>query len=168
MRAVTAVIGGVSGVGLVLGAAFFMASVGSVTQPLAFNHRKHTQDLGLPCTTCHLYAETGARATIPNVEVCGMCHTAALTDSPEEARLVEYIQVGEPIPWRKVYRVPPHVFFSHRRHTSVAEIKCETCHGEIGNMTTPVLKPVVRVSMGRCMDCHWTTDASNDCISCHR
>jgi hypothetical protein len=153
---------------LVLGAASLMSLRGSVDQPLAFSHTKHTEDLGLPCTTCHLYAETGMRATIPNIEVCRMCHTAPLTESEEEVRLVEFIEAGEPIPWSKVYWVEDHVYFSHRRHTSVAGIECETCHGEVKSMAVPVSKPAVKITMDRCMECHWTLGASNDCDSCHR
>ena len=168
MKAATGMSAAAGATVLVLGAALFLGPLESVNQPLVFSHSKHTEDLGLPCTTCHLYAETGTRATIPNIEVCGMCHTAPLTDFPEEARLVEHIQAGEPIPWSKVYWIPDHVFFSHRRHTSVAEIGCETCHGDVGGRATPLTKRLVKISMDRCMDCHWATGASNDCISCHR
>ena len=152
---------------LVLAAAILLPPRGSATQPIRFNHSKHTKDLGLPCTTCHLYAETGARATIPNIEVCRMCHTTLLTESEEEARLVEYIQAGEPIPWRKVYWVPEHVHFSHRRHTSVAEIPCETCHGAIGERSSPVTRRLVNITMDGCVSCHRDAGASDDCISCH-
>lgn len=167
MRAGAAIGAAGSGAALVLAVAIFIPSHGSVTQPIRFNHSKHVEDLGLPCTTCHLYAETGTRATIPNLEVCKMCHSTPLTDSAEEARLVEYIQAGEPIPWRKVYWVPEHVYFSHRRHTSVAEIACETCHGAIGEMSSPVSSPAVKITMDRCISCHRGADASDDCISCH-
>jgi hypothetical protein len=153
---------------LVVVGTFFLGSRGSVHQPIAFNHSKHVEGLGLPCTTCHLYAETGTRATIPNIEVCRMCHTAPLTESPEEALLVEYIQSGQPIPWRKVYWVPEHVYFSHRRHTSVAGIACETCHGAVGERGTPVTRPMVKITMDRCVECHQSAAASRDCISCHR
>ncbi|MDP2956482.1 MAG: cytochrome c3 family protein [Longimicrobiales bacterium] len=153
---------------LVVAGAFFLRSRGAVEQPIAFNHSKHVQDLGLVCTTCHLYAETGTRATIPNIEVCQMCHAQPLTESPEEAVLVEHIQSGQPIRWRKVYWVPDHVYFSHRRHTSVAKIACETCHGAMGEMVAPVSRPMVKITMDRCLNCHKSEGASSDCISCHR
>jgi len=140
----------------------------SVEQPIAFSHQKHVGDMGLDCTICHLYAETGVRATIPNVHVCEMCHAAPLTDSPEEALLVEFIESREPIPWRKVYWTADHVFFSHRRHTAIAEIPCETCHGAVGGMSTPISTQLVEITMDRCVQCHRLESASTDCITCHR
>jgi hypothetical protein len=139
-----------------------------ITQPISFNHRLHVEDLGADCTDCHLYAMTGARATIPNVELCADCHEEPQTESAEEARLVEYIQAAEPIPWRKVYWVPDHVYFSHRRHTGVAGIECETCHGPMGEANEPMRRPAVRLTMDHCMQCHEQTGTSNDCLLCHR
>lgn len=140
----------------------------TIEQPIAFNHRLHLEDLAMDCTDCHLYAESGVRATIPNLEVCSDCHEEAVTESPEEARLVEHIASGERIPWQKVYRVPPHVYFSHRRHTAIAGIDCESCHGVMREQVQPVTRPAVRITMDRCMDCHYETGASNDCLLCHR
>jgi hypothetical protein len=139
-----------------------------ITQPIAFNHRLHVEDLGSECTDCHLYAATGVRATIPNLEVCADCHEEAQTDSAEEALLVEYIQADEPIPWRKIYRVPDHVYFSHRRHTAIGGIECGKCHGAMGEREEPVTRQAIRLSMNRCMECHDEAGVSNDCLLCHR
>ena len=139
----------------------------ALEQPIAFNHELHVEEMGAECTDCHQHVLDGARATIPNIGVCADCHEEAQTDSPEEARLVEYIQAGEPIPWLKVYTVPDHVYFSHRRHAAIAEIACETCHGEVGQQSQPVTRPAVEMTMDHCMDCHEETGASNDCIWCH-
>jgi len=152
----------------VAGAAVTRLVSPSVEQPIAFNHRLHVTDLGSQCTDCHLYAESGVRATIPNLEICSFCHEEAQTESPEEARLVEYLQAGERIPWRKVYRVPNHVYFSHRRHTAIAGLACAECHGVMEEQEQPVSRPAVRISMDRCMDCHDEKGASNDCLLCHK
>lgn len=140
----------------------------SVSQPISFNHRLHVEDLGIDCTDCHLYAETGVRATIPNIQVCADCHIEAQTESAEEAKLVELIGAEEPVAWQKVYWVPDHVYFSHRRHTTLAGIECETCHGAVGARETPVVRQEVRITMDFCMDCHYETETSNDCLLCHR
>ena len=139
-----------------------------VTQPIAFNHRFHLEDVGLDCTDCHLYAKSGPRATIPNLAVCSDCHEEAQGESEQEARLVEYVQQGTLIPWRKVYRVPGHVYFSHRRHTAIGGIECEVCHGQMREREQPVTRPAVQVTMDRCMDCHVEQGVSNDCVLCHR
>lgn len=139
-----------------------------IEQPIEFNHRLHVEDLGSDCTDCHLYAETGVRATIPNIDLCADCHEEAQTESAEEARLVEYIQSQELVPWRKIYRVPDHVYFSHRRHTGPAEIACENCHGEIRSLEASLRRPAIDMSMDFCMDCHYEVGASNDCLLCHK
>lgn len=157
-------------VAVVLGAAAVTVAYverSTIEQPIAFNHHLHVEEQGMDCTDCHLYADSGVRATIPNIEVCS-CHGEAMTKSPEEARLVQYIASGERIPWQKVYRVPAHVYFSHRRHTAIAGIDCETCHGVMREQVQPVTHPAVRITMERCMDCHEQRRVSNDCLLCHR
>jgi len=143
--------------------------VGAVDQPIPYNHKKHVKDLELDCTECHRYAKTMARATIPNIEVCSTCHSdEPLTDSPAEKVLLDYIKKGEKIPWRKVYRVPSHVYFSHRRHTVLAGLPCERCHGDVGSRTQPVEKQLVPIKMKRCLECHEKKGVDTDCTRCHR
>lgn len=139
-----------------------------VTQPVAFNHNVHVEELGLECVDCHRWALVGVRATIPNIEVCADCHEEVQTESAEEARVVEYVTAGEPIPWQKVYRVPDHVFFSHRRHASIGDLGCEVCHGDMAQRVEPVTRPTWRPTMESCMECHDESGVSNDCIYCHR
>jgi len=154
---------------LLIGAGFAFAMTGrTIEQPIAFNHQLHVEDLGSDCTDCHLYAMTGVRATIPNVEVCADCHAEAQSESAEEAKVVAYVEAGEPIPWRKIYWVPDHVYFSHRRHTAIGGIACDTCHGPMGQASKPMQRPFVKVTMEGCMDCHEQAGASNDCLLCHK
>lgn len=152
---------------IVAGVAFSLLNR-PIEQPIAFNHRLHVEDLGSDCTDCHLYAMTGVRATIPNIEVCADCHAEAQTDSAEEARLVGYIESGDPIPWQRLYWVPDHVYFSHRRHTAIGGIECDTCHGPMSEASAPMPRPSVGVTMNGCMDCHEQTGTSNDCLLCHK
>lgn len=139
-----------------------------IQQPIDFNHNLHIDSVGMDCVDCHLYARSGVRATIPNIEVCAGCHEEPQGDSPEEIRVVEYIGEQALIPWRKVYWIPSHVYFSHRRHTEAGGIECETCHGDMRSRERPVVRPLVDLSMGACIDCHDATDTSNDCVLCHR
>ena len=46
-----------------------------VTQPLEFNHAKHT--VALTCTVCHSGAVTGTQAALPSGGVCAKCHASA-------------------------------------------------------------------------------------------
>lgn len=142
-------------------------ALGSVQQPLAFNHRVHVQEAGFDCTDCHAYARSGVRATIPTLEVCAGCHEEASSGSADEARLLGYVRAGTPIPWRKVFTVPEHVYFSHRRHTAAAGLECDVCHGDVAAREEPFSRPRAP-SMDSCMECHRRSGASNDCIWCHR
>lgn len=143
-------------------------SAGRVEQPVAFPHRLHLEDVGLQCTDCHRHVMDGLRATIPNIEVCADCHREAQGESAEEAVVVRHVESGEPIRWKKVYAVPSHVFFSHRRHAALAGIACEICHGAIGERSLPVTEALVSLKMNDCLRCHEASGVSNDCILCHR
>lgn len=143
-----------------------------VEQPMVYNHKAHVEKFKIDCVQCHVGAKTSAHATIPNIEVCGkICHRPempALTESPEEEKLRRYLAEGKQIPWVKVYYVEPHVFFSHARHTTLAKMECEQCHGNVGEMTTSVEKQAVPIVMEHCMECHEQNGVDNDCVLCHR
>ena len=137
-----------------------------VIQPIAFNHKAH-MDSGLDCTMCHESVESSAVAGVPTNDTCMACHEGALTESPEEEKLLEYAARGEPVPWRRVYDVPDHVYFSHRRHVAVAGIECAECHGEVPSLVAPASRPLVEQRMDWCIGCHEAQGASTDCIHCH-
>lgn len=139
-----------------------------LSQPIAFSHRLHVKEVGAECLDCHPHAVDGVRATIPNVEICATCHDEPQGPSPEEARLVEYVKKREPIRWRKVYWVPDHVYFSHRRHTRLGGLACAACHGEVAEQARPITRPFRRPTMEGCLDCHRQAKARNDCVDCHR
>ncbi len=164
-----AVLLGVLGVTILLVAVMaYLPISGEVEQPIAFSHRLHAGEMGLDCTVCHLYARTGVRATIPNIEVCSVCHWEAPGESEELTRLLTYVESETPIPWRKVSWVPDHVYFSHRRHSALAGIECQTCHGLVQEREEPLHRQAFEGTMERCMECHEESGASNDCIDCHR
>ncbi|NOY52007.1 MAG: cytochrome c3 family protein [Deltaproteobacteria bacterium] len=146
----------------------FSAKGYAVEQPIQFNHYKHTQELELECVMCHIGVRNRVRATLPSVEICIGCHEEAVTDSPEEEKIREYDSRGEEIPWQRLFRVPPHVFFSHRRHVTVAGLDCTKCHGDMAMRKTPPRKAPMRISMSYCLSCHRQLKASTDCVSCHR
>ena len=139
-----------------------------ISQPIAFNHRLHIEEVGAECVDCHRYALTGPRATIPNISVCAECHEEPQTESAEEMRVVEHIREGVPIPWRKIYLMPDDVYFSHRRHAGIGKIECATCHGNVAEREDPITRPAVSMSMSACIDCHVETGVMNDCVLCHQ
>ncbi len=140
----------------------------AVPQPIAFNHRKHTQDLGLNCEFCHKYVRAGAHAGLPDAETCSMCHRVTQGSSAEAARVTELITSGDPLQFNKLFRLPSHVFYTHRRHVGIGELECENCHGAIADTERPPERPLVRVTMEFCMDCHREREQTLDCNACHR
>ncbi len=145
----------------------FPAKGYAVEQPIQFNHYKHTQQLELECVLCHTGVRNQVRATLPSVEICIGCHEEAVTDSPEEEKIREYYSRGEEIPWKRLFRVPSHVFFSHRRHVTVAGLNCTKCHGDMAMQKKPPRTAPMKISMNYCLSCHRQLQASTDCVSCH-
>ncbi len=140
----------------------------AIPQPVAFNHLKHTSDLGLACDFCHKYVRSGAHAGLPDAGTCSMCHRALQGDSAEAARVTELLEAGDPLQFNKLFRLPDHVFYTHRRHVGIAELECANCHGAIADTERPPERALVRVSMDYCMDCHRERGQTLDCNACHR
>ncbi len=139
----------------------------AVPQPIAFNHLKHTSDLGLACDFCHKYVLTGAHAGLPDAGTCSMCHRAPQGDSAEAAKVTELLEAGDPLRFNKLFRLPDHVFYTHRRHVGIAGLDCENCHGPIAETERPPERALVRVSMNTCLDCHREREQTLDCNACH-
>jgi cytochrome c7-like protein len=138
-----------------------------IVQPIAFNHKLHTADAGLSCDTCHQFYETANHSGLPSLSICLGCHEEAQTGSPEEQRIKELAAAGGNDVFRKLFRLPDHAFYSHRRHVKIAAIPCERCHGGIAATTAPPRAPLVRITMDFCIDCHRTSGVSSDCTRCH-
>lgn len=138
-----------------------------VVQPIAYNHKAHVEN-GLACDVCHESAEKAAAAGVPKRDTCMMCHQGAITESPEEEKVRQYAERDEEIPWRRIYQLPDHVYFSHRRHASAAGVECANCHGNVASLTAPPPHPLVNHSMDWCLGCHAARGATQECIHCHR
>jgi len=142
-------------------------STEKITQPIAYNHSIHVSEAGLYCTDCHVGAETKIQATLPSIKRCQTCHSEMQGESKEEAKVVEAVTNKEEIPWNRIYTLPEHVFFSHRRHVTSGKIPCSDCHGDVEKLTKPADHQLVPIQMKRCMNCHDQKSISNDCLTCH-
>ncbi len=140
----------------------------AIIQPVPFSHNLHIDEVDLECTDCHLRVEDHQRATLPALEVCQDCHSEELTETALEEQLLAYTTSDQAIPWRRIYTVPDHVYFSHRRHVTSGNLDCQLCHGAVAEMTEPAKYPVVEVTMDNCMECHSERQITNDCLACHR
>jgi len=152
----------------VIGIAVVAQRTPPVPQPVAFNHLKHTQELGLNCEFCHVYVEKGSHAGLPDAQTCSMCHTSQQGTSTEAARVTTLIGQGDPLTFNKLFGLAPHVFYTHRRHVGIADLECENCHGKIAESEHPPDRALVKVDMDFCMDCHREQGQTLDCNACHR
>jgi Cytochrome c7 and related cytochrome c/Class III cytochrome C family len=190
---------GVGALGIVLLAVLVFLAVSSwsrqpaaarpTVQPINFPHNVHAQTHKIDCKYCHADARRSEYAGLPSVERCMGCHRITAADRPEIRKLAEYAAKREPIPWVRVYKVPEFTYFPHKAHIR-AEVKCQTCHGEVEKMTTvaastgprlgnDLLKlvgmqpPAPPLTMGWCIECHRRENATNkmkapvDCVACH-
>ncbi len=141
----------------------------TIVQPIEYNHKLHIETVELICSDCHINVETMPSATIPNIELCEECHyDEPMTESPEEAKLIKYIEENKQIPWQQIYSVPDHVYFSHKRHVVIGELACYECHGHVEELSKPSPYPIWLPSMDNCIDCHKQLKVTSDCLSCHR
>lgn len=175
-------VAGVVALGLVSWAAFEIWAEPRVTQPIQFPHKTHVE-MNLECTGCHERAEKDVVAGRPPTELCLSCHGSG--DATGEIKKVQAFDKGGEIPWKRVWRLPPHVFFSHRAHVAVAKMKCQACHGPMETLTRPPARPLKTVRMDDCIACHEKRNgeaakttggvavasmrrAPTDCTGCHR
>lgn len=166
--------------GIVTFGAWLASGQPAVRQPIEFPHKVHLEleDSKLECKSCHETVETARVAGRPSTEKCRSCHSGE-TDKPELKKLEAFAETE--IPWRRIWRLPPDVIFSHRQHVAVARMECRTCHGDFASLERPAPRPLKTLSMAECMACHerwrWPADTPEviasrpiaaDCNACHR
>jgi Cytochrome c7 and related cytochrome c len=134
-------------------------------QPIAFSHKTHATDVGLPCNFCHTGVDKGDDAEIPSADFCMKCHQTVKADSPDVAKIRTAAEKGKTIAWVPIYTVPDFVFFGHSTHIK-AGLKCAECHGPVE--TRDVLQKEVSTGMNSCRDCHQRRGARADCAACHQ
>ncbi|MEJ2320377.1 MAG: cytochrome c3 family protein [Gemmatimonadales bacterium] len=140
----------------------------AVPQPIAFNHLLHIEGEGLDCEDCHEYVRVSAHAGLPGAEICSECHDTLQGDSEESARVTALIEQDEPLRFNKLFSLPDHVFYTHRRHVGIGELQCLQCHGDIAETERPPERPLISISMEYCVDCHREQGETLDCNACHR
>jgi Cytochrome c7 and related cytochrome c/Class III cytochrome C family len=139
-------------------------------QPIQFPHDTHAGQFGIDCQYCHFSAERSVDAGIPPVSSCMGCHIMVQgRNTPEEvAKLRDFYNRRETIPWVRIHKVADHVTFPHMRHIK-AGLTCQQCHGAIeeqGVLETP-LPEWGEGKMGWCVSCHVQEDVARDCTVCH-
>jgi hypothetical protein len=133
-------------------------------QPIPYSHKTHLAQ-GLKCAQCHESAETDDEATLPATPMCMRCHATIKIESPHIQQLKDWQDKNEIVPWRRVYRLPSFVDFSHKQHVTDAKVTCDVCHGNVPQMDQ--MQKVKDISMGACIECHTARSAPANCNTCH-
>lgn len=120
-------------------------------QPIPYSHALHAGAMKIPCQYCHANTLKSRHAGVPAVSTCMNCHAVTKTDSPHIQSLKSTYDSGKPLEWKRVHRLPDHVYFDHRPHVAAA-IACQTCHGEI--QTEERVYQSMSMRMGNCLGCH--------------
>lgn len=148
----------------------------SPEQPIKYSHKLHAGQMNIDCKYCHIGVEKERHALIPSVNICMNCHTLARKDRPEIIKLKKYFDEGQPIPWKRIHRIPEYAYFNHSVHVNKG-IDCISCHGDIKQME--VVTQVKAWTMTACLDCHrqpqkYVSYVQNikkgpeNCWACHR
>ena len=90
-------------------------------QPIAFSHKLHSVQNGIPCQYCHLYARRSFSSGVPPVSTCIGCHgpqeqKLVKPESVEVNKMRDYWANNEPIPWVKIHDIADFVRFPHKAH----------------------------------------------------
>lgn len=128
-------------------------------QPIPFNHRFHTQELGMQCAYCHGGTQSSAVAAVPPVELCMGCHRIVGAQLDPIQQLQGYWERSEPIPWEQVYKVPEFVQFPHNAHLR-NDLACAECHGPVEEMDR--VYKFSSLKMGWCLECHMGEGQESD------
>lgn len=140
-------------------------------QPVFYRHDIHAGQYRIPCLYCHNNAANSWTANIPTVSTCMGCHLviqaadSAGNPNAEIAKLKDFRDRGEPIPWVRINKIAEHAHFPHMRHVN-AGLACQSCHGNIQQMPRVFAAQNVN-QMGWCTNCHMRRGITRDCTTCH-
>ena len=121
------------------------------TQPVAFPHSVHAEQLGLDCRYCHTDVDKSWYSNVPTSSICMNCHNQVLAQDPRLAQVRESYTNNVPIPWVQIHKLPDFVYFNHSVHVNRG-ISCVHCHGEVNRMDE--VRQVKPLSMSFCLECH--------------
>jgi len=150
-------------------------------QPIQFSHKIHAGDNKIDCQYCHSSAKHSKTSGIPSLNVCMNCHkniseyNGPITSDKDKAFYDGEIQklydaigwdkdnlrykenyVQKPVKWIRIHNLPDFAYFNHSQHVTVADVKCQKCHGPVEKMEE--VKQYSKLTMGWCINCHKSTD----------
>lgn len=121
------------------------------TQPAAFDHSLHVNQLGMDCRYCHTGVEKSSHSNVPGTQTCMNCHTQIKSQSSKLSAVRDSWKTGNPVPWVRIHKAPDYVYFNHAVHVNRG-VSCVACHGHVNHME--VVYHAKPHSMGWCLECH--------------
>lgn len=173
-------------------AAFPHAIYKTERQPVDFSHKVHADKAGQKCDDCHSFRADGTFAGIPSLDKCAGCHAAPMgTTAAEKSFIDQYVTPNHEPQWFDYARQPQNVWFSHTTHVKLGGLKCESCHGAMGDSDSlrpyqedrisgysrdiwgrPVVRAAFRteggMKMDDCVACHRQRGFTHSCLDCHK
>ncbi len=140
-------------------------------EPIPFSHRIHAGKKKISCLICHDSATSSARAGIPELQTCMLCHSRIIVNFPPIQNLRDHYYKQIPVYWKRTewaghnLLFPDFVYFNHSVHLN-RSIDCGHCHGPVDTMDRVVR--IQNLNMGFCITCHKHYNATHDCFTCHR
>ncbi len=148
-----------------------------------FDHKTHTMDAGVECSSCHDEIFSMQRGTAVNTkkftmkamaegQFCGTCHDGDTAFATDTNCMACHGVAEEPLIWE----APTKASFSHTKHVEEIELECASCHSGVfamkkGAATANNDFTMAAFKEGKyCGACHNGDDAfdsSTQCQSCH-
>lgn len=126
-----------------------------------FSHKKHVQEAGIECLSCHTNAPEnagGGATNHPKMENCKQCH-----EEPMAENNCAFCHVDSTT--KKPFKVElHHKNFSHKAHLN-REVQCAVCHLNIEQVDWATAKNLP--GMDVCLSCHDNKKAPRNCNLCH-
>lgn len=132
---------------------------------IKFSHKKHIEEVGAECVTCHVMADSSTKAEeglFPKHAECAGCHAEVESENTDDCKYC-HTDVDN----LEAYALPARadIVFSHKQHVQEQQVACATCHAGVEQSVAPSVAYLP--SMTSCNSCHNTVKATNACESCH-
>ncbi len=144
-----------------------------------FDHKVHTMDAGLDCSSCHdeIFPQEHDPDTKYTMEEmadgksCGSCHDGDTAFDTKSDCLSCHVVTDKLVVWDKTTKTS----FSHTLHINDFDLECTSCHGKIfehkkdnskdGSITMADINN--GMFCGYCHDSNSAFDAQTQCEACH-
>lgn len=130
------------------------------SQYIKFSHAFHVGQSGIACADCHKAAdsEKASDNLRPGHDNCTSCHEEQIGNNCGYCH-------KDPDNIQAVPVQPRTIVFSHKRHVSMKNVECATCHAGLDKVE--YAGPANMPAMATCNTCHDDVRASAVCSACH-